>query len=226
MKSNRIDPEYSIAHERYLSLIARSFDKNLDLFLFSKLSKNWKDEIVTPILDFKISSDNPWFKININVLKEYKTIYQNMTLVRNRNKLFNEWKKDEKEKIKKMKEVYYNYFTSNLSIEKFKEFYGPDNDQKHRKCHYCGIDEEKINLLIKNEMITTKRLYSRGKKLEVDKKEPDGEYSKENIILCCYWCNNAKTDEFTETEFKIIAEKIREVWQKRLDKINKYKIQY
>ncbi|WP_188117205.1 hypothetical protein [Campylobacter concisus] len=37
--------------------------------------------------------------------------------------------------------------------------------------------------------------------------------------MACYWCNNAKTDEFSPEEFKPIAEGIREVWNKRLGEL-------
>ena len=34
--------------------------------------------------------------------------------------------------------------------------------------------------------------------------------------MACYWCNNAKTDEFSPEEFKPIAEGIRKAWNERL----------
>jgi len=36
--------------------------------------------------------------------------------------------------------------------------------------------------------------------------------------MACYWCNNAKTDEFDGDEFKEIGEAIKKVWKKRLKK--------
>jgi len=33
-----------------------------------------------------------------------------------------------------------------------------------------------------------------------------------NIALCCYWCNNAKTDTFMVKEFKEIARGINIAW--------------
>jgi hypothetical protein len=83
---------------------------------------------------------------------------------------------------------------------------------------YCDVTEGEIKSLIDINAIKTKRLYSRGETMEVDRKEPDGEYTKGNIVLACYWCNNAKTDEFTDAEFKNIGKAIREVWVTRLPK--------
>jgi len=34
--------------------------------------------------------------------------------------------------------------------------------------------------------------------------------------MVCYWCNNAKTDEFTEEEFSKIGREIRNIWDDRL----------
>lgn len=52
--------------------------------------------------------------------------------------------------------------------------------------------------------------------MEIDKIESDKEYAKCNIVLSCYWCNNAKTDEFSLDEFKSIAKGINAAWNKRL----------
>jgi hypothetical protein len=46
----------------------------------------------------------------------------------------------------------------------------------------------------------------RGKRLEIDRKDPFMAYDNlDNIVWCCYWCNNAKSNFFNETEFKPIA---------------------
>jgi hypothetical protein len=46
----------------------------------------------------------------------------------------------------------------------------------------------------------------RVKRLELDRIDPDLEYDiLENIVWCCYWCNNAKSNFFTNEEFKPIA---------------------
>ena len=86
-----------------------------------------------------------------------------------------------------------------------------------KRCHYCGITQEELDALHKIGIVN-KRL-SRGKTLEIDRKKADEEYSNlENLTLSCYWCNNAKTDTFTEVEFMIIGKAIGIVWKKRLEK--------
>ena len=86
-----------------------------------------------------------------------------------------------------------------------------------RKCFYCGITEQEIKHLLDSGNLTTKRIPTRGKKLELDRKEPNLLYDNfENIVFACYWCNNAKTDTFTEEEFKKVGEVFKEIWKTRL----------
>jgi len=86
-----------------------------------------------------------------------------------------------------------------------------------KKCFYCGITEQKIQFLLDNNRLTTKRLKTRGRKLELDRKQPELPYSNfDNLALSCYWCNNAKTDSFTHEEFVIIGKTIGDIWKKRI----------
>ena len=68
---------------------------------------------------------------------------------------------------------------------------------------------------LNNLEVKTKR--ARGYSMEVDQKNAFAGYSDKNCVASCYWCNNAKTDEFNYDEFKEkIAEGITGVWNKRL----------
>ena len=82
------------------------------------------------------------------------------------------------------------------------------------RCGYCGLSVEDILLLAKKSQLFTKR--ARGYTLEIDQKEAYKFYSDENCIASCYWCNNAKTDEFTEGEFITISSHIKSSWNNRL----------
>jgi len=89
-----------------------------------------------------------------------------------------------------------------------------------KACHYCGITEEELDCLhvigLDNKRVT------RGRTLEIDRKVANEPYSNvKNLVYCCYWCNNAKTDTFSEEEFKIIGKAISQVWQKRLANDNR-----
>jgi len=90
-----------------------------------------------------------------------------------------------------------------------------------QKCTYCGILQTEIDKLNKNKPLTKR---NRGSKMEVDQKDPNKGYVKGNIVLTCYWCNNAKTDTFTVKEFKEIARGINIAWRSRGAKIDGFKI--
>ena len=110
--------------------------------------------------------------------------------------------------------AYRRRFTEIFPKEEFEKLY------KIRECAYCGISEEDIMQLAKTDRIFKKS--ERGWHLEIDRKDSNKEYTPKNCVRCCYWCNNAKTDEFTEDEFKIIADGIRRVWVSRgIDRLRK-----
>lgn len=93
----------------------------------------------------------------------------------------------------------------------FKELY----EKSDGKCYYCGITENEMSILWEKYPNLTKR--NRGKKLEIDRLEPNLPYSiTSNLVFSCYWCNNAKTDTFTKDEFAKIGEVIKGIWQNRL----------
>jgi len=79
------------------------------------------------------------------------------------------------------------------------------------KCYYCGI-EEKDFVPIWGEFYGGK---TRGKKLEVDRKDNGKGYTLENCVLSCSICNNAKSDKFTGEEFKKVGKAIKRIWLSR-----------
>ena len=56
---------------------------------------------------------------------------------------------------------------------------------------------------------------TRGKKLEVDRKDNQEGYTLENCVLSYSICNNAKSDKFTDTEFKKLGKSIKQVYRSR-----------
>jgi hypothetical protein len=84
-----------------------------------------------------------------------------------------------------------------------------------KKCFYCDITEGEITELWERHPNLTKR--NRGKKLEIERLEPNLPYNNlENLVFSCYWCNNAKTDTFTKDEFIIVGRAIKQIWIERL----------
>jgi 5-methylcytosine-specific restriction endonuclease McrA len=84
-------------------------------------------------------------------------------------------------------------------------------------CHYCGITQQDLDRLHSLGLINKRK--TRGKTLEIDRKMPNEQYNNlTNLTYSCYWCNNAKTDTFTEEEFKTIGIAISQIWINRLNK--------
>ena len=116
--------------------------------------------------------------------------------------------------LKPLKDKYKEKFKNIFPLKEF------ENMTKNKTtCSYCGISLAQIEELGKNGKLNNKRSDTRGYTLEIDRKLPNLEYSKENCCMACYWCNNAKTDEFSPREFKPIAEGIRRNWNERLTAI-------
>lgn len=125
--------------------------------------------------------------------------------------------KVEREALSKNRKIWRKKF-ENTDFWDFNKWY----TESERKCCYCDITEPEIKELIKAQQITTKRLTTRGRRLEIERKEPNQPYDNiENLVFSCYWCNNAKSDEFTFDEFLEIGKQIGKIWKQRKLKLNK-----
>ena len=78
-------------------------------------------------------------------------------------------------------------------------------DSQEKICHYCELKEEECQKIVMTGILKSNRFpqdgklgrgQSRGMWLEVDKINPKGRYSIGNCVLCCYFCNNDKSDVF------------------------------
>jgi len=96
-----------------------------------------------------------------------------------------------------------------IDFTDFKDWY--NDNIKDRHCYYCGLTERKSQQIIHNGILKSKRFplegmfsqgVNRGYWLEVDRKNPVGNYSKENCVPSCYFCNNDKSDVFTDIQYK------------------------
>ena len=106
-------------------------------------------------------------------------------------------------------EEYFKQFKSQYSEDKF------NKDTNAKECHYCHITLDEINTLADKQKLFKKN--GRGFTMEIDRKKPNLEYTNDNCVPSCYWCNNAKTDEFDDVEFMPIAKQIKAVFDKRLN---------
>lgn len=186
-----------------------SFRTKLNLFLYhyvsSKESKN---------LDLELFNG---FEITSKLIHEYTTIYWQMDYndkiggltIRAIYQAIDNIHKEHALTIKEWE----SYYVQNI----FPDLFPFDNFQhltSQQACYYCGITPNEINKLADLGRLYKKK--DRGWNLEIDRLDSNREYSPENCVMCCYWCNNAKTDEFTSEEFKQIAKGIRNVWDQRL----------
>jgi len=202
--------------KRYESIMKRDFKYNLELYLYDNYLKNGtlntsKDDFNKFIeKDLKVEIEN--YRQACQSLSSQ--IIKNELTIRDADIAILDWYKNNKSSLENYEKKFFTYFEKQLSKSEFEKEY-----QESKQCHYCGILEDDIKRLIENSDIKTKRLLTRGKSLEIDRIDPFGSYTKDNIILSCYWCNNAKTDEFSYFEFKkFIAPKIQEVWEIRLQR--------
>ena len=83
--------------------------------------------------------------------------------------------------------------------------------KKEKKCYYCDLTEiesQKLVMLgkLKSNRFPQNGIIGRGKArgvwLEIERKNPKGKYSKANCALCCYFCNNDKSDIFDDKNYR------------------------
>ncbi|WP_161889565.1 hypothetical protein [Pontibacter russatus] len=94
-----------------------------------------------------------------------------------------------------------------LDFQEFKSWY----DSREKACHYCGLKEEECQKIVMTGLLKSNRFpqngvlgrgRSRGMWLEVDRLLPKENYSLANCVLCCYFCNNDKSDIFHGIDYK------------------------
>jgi len=214
--------------DKYKEKLEDSFRTKLKIFLFSKafeikiheyLKKN-KEEIKDDFCKFKLTKtiadiySSKYYQYDENIEIEYNK------KIKTGSELYNNLK-NEKEKYllssanlktriliyQELKKIY--IAKAPISIEEFRTLITENT------CAYCGITLDQIYKLGENTLLHNKRSETRGYSLEIDRKCPNLEYTKGNCCMSCYWCNNAKTDEFLPSEFIEVARGINIVWQCR-----------
>ena len=197
----------------YKQIAERSFATVFDQYLFYCFSRDYQG---------KINCDNfKTFVVTQNIIDEYVNEYWQQSYkykkqgiwefdIKQIETLIYKWKKVNLETLHLAAEDYVsNKFFDIYPYEKFIQLL------ETKTCYYCGISEDMIAQLVSKRKIFKKKI-TRGWTLEIDRKKPNLEYTEENCVRCCYWCNSAKTDEFDEIEFKPIGEAIKQIWNERL----------
>ncbi|WP_107945759.1 hypothetical protein [Campylobacter concisus] len=222
--------------KKYKTKMEDSFKTKVQLFLFDK-AFSWDNLDESGCNDYYIMSnietikkDFKNFKVTNEVANLYSSKYYQFELNSDKSKIKHKGKelnimiieqrqyfvqksKEFTEILDALEKEYENDFEEKFSETDFNKMLDKTT------CSYCGISLAQIEELGKNGKLNNKRSDTRGYTLEIDRKLPNLEYSKENCCMACYWCNNAKTDEFSPEEFKPIAEGIRKTWNERLKAI-------
>lgn len=226
---------WSLAIDRYESLAKRNFDRimyeQFHAQVFFPFLKSWSfgikkhdvhehmSEIIANLKQPHLFPTSDWIRSEVSesIQVQIKIECDEKIMRRFRNLIKEEWDEIYKIEIRNLfKEyLYQGVYEKNLPFSTFSSWYGMNHNHS-RECEYCRITELEIKELVDQKKIFTKRIYARGMSMEVDKRDPRKPYVLSNLVMSCYWCNNAKTDEFSEEEFKSIAEAIGQIWQGRL----------
>ncbi|TFW57953.1 hypothetical protein CT676_27550 [Bradyrhizobium sp. MOS001] len=78
-------------------------------------------------------------------------------------------------------------------------------DEQDGRCAYCETSIDRINRLINADLLRTRKVKRNGKRgpcLELERKNPNLDYSPENCALICYYCNNDKSYVYSEAEYR------------------------
>lgn len=95
-----------------------------------------------------------------------------------------------------------------VDFEEFKNWYF----SKEKKCYFCGLMEEECQKIVVTGILKSNRFpqnsilgrgQSRGMWLEIDRLKPKDKYSLDNCVLCCYFCNNDKSDVFHGEDYRL-----------------------
>lgn len=153
--------------------------------------------------------------------KKYGTVYAYIGITklalssREESKALYDKLKDRIAAIQLISEKFFNNKHRMEGFGSFDKFYHWYKDEP-RECFYCGLTEADSALyyeLIKEDRTKYgKGDSTRGKTLEIDRKENKKGYNGENCEIACYYCNNAKSDVFEWQIFKRnIAPQIRTI---------------
>lgn len=137
--------------------------------------------------------------------------------------IFNQ-KKQKIERKNSKKGIVKDKLIAGFNLTTFDQFYNNwfSNEVFEKGCSYCGTTNKISEALYKIQQDGIRpdatRGGKRGKRLELDRVDPNLPYDNlANIVWCCYWCNNAKSNFFSKDEFEPIAKEIGKSIKKIMD---------
>ena len=124
-------------------------------------------------------------------------------------------KKEKTERKISKKGIVKEKLIAGFNLTTFDQFYNNwfNKENFEKGCSYCGTSNKTSEALYKIQQEGLRpdatRGGKRGKRLELDRVDPNLPYDNlNNIVWCCYWCNNAKSNFFSKEEFEPIAKEI------------------
>lgn len=200
---------------KYNDILVRSFNTKLELFLFNRAIHSGKllGFIPDEFRSFQISDTvTSLYQQAWQLCEEDKLMEDGLTM-QQLDILIENWYEVQIELKEELLRQYKALFiTEYFPYGEFEKLI--PSDPKDRICMYCSISDYEVSKLRSRGKIFTKR--QRGYMMEVDRIKPNEEYSKDNCVLACYWCNNAKSDEFSLNELsEHIGPSIESVWKER-----------
>ena len=88
-----------------------------------------------------------------------------------------------------------------------------------RRCCYCGIDENTLKGTFENGVVISKKPSFSGE-LQIERKDPNGDYCHDNCEFACVICNNAKSDMISAEDFTTyFVPGIKEYWEHIKEKL-------
>ncbi|MBC6992238.1 hypothetical protein [Hymenobacter sp. BT491] len=202
--------------QRYQRLLTRSFARHLDLFLTTCYYRAPADGLLAITSEayeaFQPTREAWTVYLRSQQAKSFDALFVNTYTVGDLHHAIEAWETRSAAEMGKYRTIHRQQCLPQA------EFQGLFTAGE-RACSYCRITEAEFAQLIADGQVQTRRLRTRGTTFEADCREPWLGYAPSHVTLCCYWCNNAKTDEFTPDEFQPVANALARVWRQRLDGI-------
>lgn len=132
-------------------------------------------------------------------------------------KTLNEFYQEElgvsEEELDKLRETFARFnslYTKYHDAERQELFSDPEQlttwyDDQKESCHYCKITQAQLHKIVekRNGNLTLNQKTKRSKgTLEIEKLDPSQGYSFDNAVLACPFCNNAKSNLISDTDWR------------------------
>jgi hypothetical protein len=201
---------------RYSAVRKRSFARHLDLFLTASYLRSTNGSLEHISQDeyrcFQPAAEERAAYLRSHQARCLSEPFAHGQTVKSLDIAIRQWRKVNPALEAELRVIHNQHHC--LSAEDFKQLVS--NQAGELACEYCELTESDFRQLIGRGLVRTKRLRTRGSTFEFDCRDPEQGYTKNNVALCCYWCNNAKTDEYSTEEFKPVALSLAAVWRQRL----------